>query len=145
MLWPPCRLDLISVPAAPNTLGEEGEGGEGEDRWRKGKRSTEMNVEVGGCFQAINSIMKLAISEPHGRHNSMAAHTLSSVEDLSFNLALAYAKYFHNLMSMPTYGRELKHEVDMSACSSKQSMDDGSPVDKSSPKASGVHFLNSLH
>ena len=102
-----------------------------------------MNVEVGGgCFQAINSIMKLAISEPHGRHNSMAAHTLSSVEDLSFNLALAYAKYFHNLMSMPTYGRELKHEVDMSACSSKQSMDDGSPVDRSSPRASGVHFIN---
>ena len=95
-------------------------------------------------MQAINSIMKLAMSEPHGHHSSMAAHTLSSVEDLGFNLALAYAKYFHNLMSMPTYGRELKPEVEMSTCSSKQSLDDGSPVDRPSPKVGGVHFLNPL-
>ena len=42
MLWPPCRLDVISVPAAPNTLGEEVGGGGGEGRERTdGERERE--------------------------------------------------------------------------------------------------------
>lgn len=81
--------------------------------------------------------MKLAVKESHRRRSSLTPHTLSTVDDLSYNISLAYAKYFRHIMGTPSSRRGTRGSLwlsgtdfDLSSGRSKHSSEDeGDPVD----------------
>ena len=89
-------------------------------------------------MQAIYSIMKLAVTETHHARNSLSGRTISTVQDLSYNISLAYAKYFQQLLSEAGSRHSNLTEL-LSIVSDTSCESDGDSVDPANTRPVSFH------